>query len=95
MSPLIALIFIIFLPHFFSFAIESYLYATDFTADPSPLIIGSNIDILHAADSQPLEFSAIFMVTSTTICIQFEAQTMCETRFDSQGMILNVFKNHF
>ena len=33
--PLMALISIHFLPHFFSFAIESYLYETDFTPGPS------------------------------------------------------------
>ena len=47
-----ALISIHFLPHFFSFAIQSYLYEIDFTLGPikktflSLLIIGSNIDIV-------------------------------------------------
>ena len=31
------------------------------------------------------------MVTSTTMYTQYKAQTMCKTRFDSQGMILNGF----
>ena len=47
--PLMALISIHFLPHFISFAIESYLYETDFKPGPSqksllsPLIIGSKL----------------------------------------------------
>ena len=44
-----------------------------------------------AAECQLLVYLAIFMVTSTTICINYKAQTMCKTRFDSQGMILNDF----
>ena len=42
-----------------------------------------------AVDCQLLVYSAIFMVTSTTICVKYKAQTMCKTRIDSQGMILN------
>ena len=34
-NPLNGTIFHPFLPHFFSFAIESYLYGTDFTPGPS------------------------------------------------------------
>ena len=45
-----------------------------------------------AADCQLLVYSAIFMVTTTTICIYYKAQTMWKTHFYSQGMIVNGFK---
>ena len=48
-----------------------------------------------AADCQLLVYSAIFTVTSSTICILYKAQTMCKTHFDSQGMILNDFNFFF
>ena len=83
-----------FLPPFF-FAIESYLYETDFTPGLSqiiilsPLIIGSKLTFAGSCDRR-LPYSAIFIVTSTTI-YSYKAQTMCKTRFGSQGVILDGF----
>ena len=90
----------IFLPHFFLFAIESYIYEADLR-----LVSVKNINFESsyncfkywhssaalAADCQLLVYSAIFLVASTTTCVKYKAQTMCKTRFDSQGMILNGF----
>ena len=45
-SPLLmALISILFSPHFFSFAIESYLYETDFTLGPIKLFVLKSYNI--------------------------------------------------
>ena len=37
----------------------------------------------------------MFIVTSTSIYTQYKAQTMCKTRFGSQGVILDGFLKKF
>ena len=57
----------------FSFAVESYIYETDVTLGLSqisllsPLIIGSNIDILQQLRLLTANYLAMFKVISTTI----------------------------
>ena len=57
----------------FSFAVESYINETDFTLGLSqisllsPLIIGSNIDILWQLRPLTANFLAMLIVTSITI----------------------------
>ena len=61
---------------FFSFAIESYICETDFTLGLSqkyqisllsPLLIGSNIDILWQLRPLTANYQAMYIVTSTTL----------------------------
>ena len=79
-----ALISIHFLPHFFSFAIQSYLYEIDFTLGPIKKNIFKSsynwfkIDILRLA--RPLPYSAQFRVTSTTIYIHKRKLKLCAKR---------------
>ena len=70
-------------------------YETDFTPGLSqiiilsPLMIGSKLTFAGSCARRP-PYSAIFIVTSTTI-YSYKAQTMCKTRFGSQGVILDGF----
>merc|ERR1711952_170193 len=54
----------------------------------SPFIIGSKLTFTGCCDCR-LPYSAMFIVTSTTIYTLYKAQTMCKTRFGSQGVILD------
>ena len=73
--PLMAQIYIYFLPHFFSFAIESYIYETDFTLSVKNRTFTSSYNwykywhssAAPAGDCQLLVDWAIFTVTSTKI----------------------------
>ena len=51
----------------------------------------SYIDILRQLWSLTTNYLAMFIVTSTTIFTYYKAQTMCKTRFNCWGMILNGF----
>ena len=57
----------------------------------SPLHNWFKVDILLRCSGRWLPYTAMFMVTLTTMYIKYKAQTMCNTRFGSQGMILNGF----
>merc|ERR1712214_6516 len=90
--PLMAQISRHFLPHFFSFAIESYIYETDFTLQKITFKSSYNcfkIDIHQQLRPLTANYLAMFKVTSTTIYTQYKSQTKCKTRFHSKGMILN------
>ena len=56
-----------FLPHFFSFAIESYMYETDFTSGLSQKYHFLKIDIHQQLRPLTANYLAMFKVTSTTI----------------------------
>merc|ERR1711928_1066 len=92
--PLMAKFSDIFLPHFFSFAIESYIYETDFTLQKYHFKSSYSwfkIDIHQQVRPLTANYLAMFKVISTTIYTKYKAQTKCKTRFHSQGMILNGF----
>ena len=56
-----------FFPHFFSFAIDSYIYETDFTLGPSQKYHFLKIDIHQQLQPLTANYLAMFKVTSTTI----------------------------
>ena len=76
----------------FSFAIESYIYETDFTLLKITFKSSYNwfkIDIHQQLRPLTANYLAMFKVISTTIYTLYKAQTKCKTRVHSQGMILN------
>ena len=53
-------------------------------------MIGSKLTFTVCCDRR-LPYSAMFIVTSTTIYTQYKAKTMCKTRLGSQEVILDFF----
>ena len=86
----------------FSFAIESYIYETDFTLGLikisllSPLMIGSKLSFSGCCNRRlPYDSHVQFIVTLTNTYIpNIKLKLMCKARFGSQGVILDGFLNN-